>query len=137
MADADIIKKSALPPHDNALLYFTLFLLQPAERKPALHFLNSLALLLCDLCFKPECRAFALLRLNAVCKAVGFEYLLTNGKSKSCAYHVTLYLCVTIVSVKYLRQKFLGNALSVVCYSIRTTSALFICLIRMTLLSPV
>ena len=47
---------------------------------------------------------------------MGFEYLLTNGKSKSCAYHVTLYLCVTVVSVKYLRQKRLGNALSVVCY---------------------
>ena len=47
---------------------------------------------------------------------MGFEYLLTNGKSKSCAYHVTLYLCVTVVSVKYLRQKLLRNALSVVCY---------------------
>ena len=47
---------------------------------------------------------------------MGFQYLLTNGKSKSCAYHVTLYLCVTVVSVKYLWQKFLRNALSVVCY---------------------
>ena len=115
MADADI-KKECITTSDNALLYFTLFFLQSAERKPALHFLNSLALLLCDLRFKPEGRAFALFRLNAVCKAVGFEYLLTNGKSKSCAYHVTLYLCVTVVSVKYLRQKLLGNALSVVCY---------------------
>ena len=100
MADADIIKKEYITTSDNALLNFTLFLLQPAERKPALHFLNSLALLLCDLCFKPEGRAFALLRLNTVCKAVGFEYLLTNGKSKTCASQDTLYLCVTILSVK-------------------------------------
>ena len=57
------------------------------------------------LCFKPEGRAFSLLRLHSESEAVLFENFLANGKSQTRAYNIPLVFGVAVIAVEYKGEK--------------------------------